>query len=106
MVATVALMLKCRLRPVVYTRRSRLETSGAVVAKIRLDTNRNRIPHSRRAARCSRLAYSIRGDKQPRNSKARQWRAVMPVETGESRSVARPTLSEIKSQVKRKKHVL
>ena len=50
-----------------------------------------------------RMIANFFGEREPRNSKARQGRAVMPVETGDSRSVAGPTLSEIRPRVKRKR---
>jgi hypothetical protein len=59
------------------------------VPKIRLDTNQRKIhtPPLRGAVAASRLANTMENAK-PTNSKARQWRAVMPVETGEIRVVA------------------
>src|ERR1017187_10024580 len=53
--------------------------------KIRLDTNQRRIhtPHSRGTVAASCLR-DFKEKAKPTNSKARQWRAVMPVETGEN----------------------
>lgn len=72
--------------------------------KFRLDTNQRKIhtPGLRGAVAACR--FHVEDNAKPTKSKARQWRAVMPVETGETQSVARSNFPEIRPQVKRKKH--
>ena|SRR5581483_736716 len=72
--------------------------------KIHVDANRRRIhtPHLRGSVAASRLANNSENAK-PRNSKARQWRAVQSgVNRGNFGSVARPNLPEKTPLVKRK----